>query len=378
MISYILWDESTELFSWGQFTLRWNGLLLFLAFIVGRQILVHIYKKEGKPAKDVDVLTTYLVIAAFIGARLGHVIFYQPQLWAKPLAIFFPFEFNPSFHFTGMTGFSSHGAVFGILFAVWLYSLRKKTGQRYLQVMDSVSILSVWIAIPILIGSFLNSDIQGKPTGSAWGTVFIKPITDGLLKLPCCIMRNPGGKNPLNLAIAKKANDVVDAEKGHYPVALYLFFKQDVSEKTVDEFMLGDVKTYLYDMSKIVVEPGTEPLHYVIFKEPNGDFEVRVRTIGIARYPVQLIESASCLLLFAFIFWYWNTYKLNLTSGRIFGFCMTLFWMLQFAYEFLKEEQDSFLEGIELNTAQTLCIPLMLTGLAVLILSYRKHRAVEV
>ena len=372
MISYILWDESAELFSWGQLTLRWNGLLLILAFLIGRQILITIYKKEGKPTKDVEIQATYLMVAAVLGARLGHVIFYQPQLWSKPLAILFPFEFKPVFHFTGMTGFSSHGAALGILCAIWLYCRRKKPAQPYLPTLDRISILAVWIAVPLLIGSFLNSDIEGKPTNSPFGTVLIRPITSGMMQLPCCIMRNPGGKNLLNQVFAMKDNKEVKKENGHHSIALYLFFKAGITERIVDEFMLGDVKTYLYDMPQVVDEPGTEPLHYVIFTEPNGDYEARVRTIGVARYPVQLFESVSCLMLFVFSFWYWNQYKLNLPPGRISGFCMTLFWSLRFVYEFLKEDQVSFIKGIGLNKAQFLCIPLILIGIIVLTLSYRK------
>jgi len=372
MISYILWDKSAELFSWGQFTMRWNGFLLILAFIIGRVILVHIYKKEGKPTKEVEIQAIYLIIAIFLGARLGHVIFYQPQLWSKPLAVFFPFEFKPAFHFTGMTGFSSYGAALGILCAIWLYSRMKKPGQPYLHLLDRISILSVWIAVPILVGSFLNSEIEGKPTGSSVGTVLIRPITSGILQLPCCIMRNPGGKNPLNQVIAMKDNDVAKKENGHHSIALYLFFKPDITERIVDEFLLGDVKTYLYDMSQVVHEPGDEPLHYVTFKDPNRDYEVKIRTIGVARYPVQLFESVSYLLLFAVLFWYWNKYKLNLPSGRVFGFSMTIFWGLRFAYEYLTENQDSFIKGIGLNKAQILCIPLILIGIVVLIFSYRK------
>src|SRR6267143_2141567 len=132
MISYILWDQSTELFTLGQLTLRWDGLLLILSFIIGRQFLVYIYKKEGKPSNEVELQAIYLIIAVFLGARLGHVIFYQPQLWSRPLTIFFPFEFKPSFHFAGMTGFSSHGATLGILFALWLYSRKKKPRKGFL------------------------------------------------------------------------------------------------------------------------------------------------------------------------------------------------------------------------------------------------------
>ena len=377
MFHYILWDQSGELFSWGQFTMRWSGLLLVIAFIVGRQVLVYIYKKEGKLVKDADLLIVYLVIAVTLGARLGHVIFYQPQLWSKPLTVFLPFSFKPSFHFIGMTGFSSHGAALGILFGVWLYCLRNKPRQSYLHVLDRISMLAVWIAIPFLIGSFLNSEVEGVPTNSAVGAVMIQPVTLGINKLPCCIMRNPGGENPLTQVIAKKNKDVAKREDGHHSIALYLFFKAGIPTEVVDEFMLGDVKTYLFDMSQLIYEPGTLPLHYAVFKEPTGDFEVRVRTIGVARYPVQLFEAVSYLILFMFLFWYWYKYKLTLPSGRIFGFSMIVFWGLRFGYEFLKENKVSFVKDLGLNKAQILSIPMVMIGIAVLVLSHRKTKALE-
>jgi phosphatidylglycerol:prolipoprotein diacylglycerol transferase len=373
MNSYILWDKNAELFSWGAFTLRWDGLLLLVAFIVGKQMLVYIYKKENKPAKEVNHLITYLVIAVFIGSRLGHAIFYQQELWQKPLSILLPIEFKPTFHITGMTGFSSVGGVVGIFIAIWLYSLRKKDGQHFLQLLDRVSILSLWIAALILLGSFLNSKIEGKPTDSAFGTVFINPVTKGILQLPCCIMRNPGGKNPLNKVIAlndkKQASEI---KTGYKSIALYLFFKAGTTQRVVDEFMQGDVKTYLYDMSQLISEPGTKPLNYTIFNEPNGDFEARVGTIGIARYPVQLFESLSSLLLFVFLFWYWNKHKLDLSAGRIAGFCMISFWSIRFMYEFLKEDQSSFIVSIGINKGQALYIPLILIGVVILFISQRR------
>ena len=373
MIGYILWDKSADIFSWNQFTLRWDGLLLIVAFIVGKSILTYIYKKEGKPKTNVDILITYLVVAVFIGARLGHVIFYQPQLWAKPLGIFLPLDFKPSLHLTSLVGFSSHGAVVGILVALWLYSRKKKETHYFLYVLDRVSILTVLIAAFILPGSFLNSEVKGKPTNTAFGTVFTKPITKGILQLPCCIMRNPGGKNPLNKVIATKENkEPARTENGHHSVALYLFFKSGTVGKVVDEFMVGDVKTYLYDKSQLVYESGEEPLHYAIFNEPNGDFEVRVRTIGIARHPVQLYESFSSLLLFAFLFWYWYTDKSTLSSGRLFGVSMIVFWSIRFMFEFLKNDQSSFMVGLGINKGQTLCMPLILIGVVTLFVSQRR------
>src|SRR6188768_1517965 len=104
----IIWSTSPEIFSiWG-FSLRWYGLFFASGFLISQQILYYMYRKEGKPEKDVDTLTIYMVIATVLGARFGHVIFYQPELfWTDPLSIILPFEFSP-FRFTGLQGLASH------------------------------------------------------------------------------------------------------------------------------------------------------------------------------------------------------------------------------------------------------------------------------
>jgi len=110
ILNYIIWNKSPEIYSIGTFALRWYGLFFALGFLISQQILYYIYKKEGKPEKDVDTLTIYMVIATIIGARLGHVIFYQPEIiFENPISIFLPFELNP-FRFTGLQGLASHGA----------------------------------------------------------------------------------------------------------------------------------------------------------------------------------------------------------------------------------------------------------------------------
>ena len=66
MISYIIWNGSPEIFSIGFFSLRYYGLLFALGFLISQQILYYIYKKEGKPEKDVDTLTVYMIIATIM------------------------------------------------------------------------------------------------------------------------------------------------------------------------------------------------------------------------------------------------------------------------------------------------------------------------
>ena len=69
MISYILWDESAELFSLGQFTLRWNGLLLIFAFLAGRQILIYIYNR-GKTMRSMVIGVWVLATVGLATARM--------------------------------------------------------------------------------------------------------------------------------------------------------------------------------------------------------------------------------------------------------------------------------------------------------------------
>src|SRR5258706_7627037 len=138
MLEFIIWNGSPDIFSYGQFALRWYGLLFALGFLLSQQVLYYIFRQEGKPEKDVDTLTIYLIVATILGARLGHVIFYQPEIiWESPLSVFLPFEFSP-FKFTGFQGLASHGGAVAIIIALWLYPRKKKPGQNYFQNLDRI------------------------------------------------------------------------------------------------------------------------------------------------------------------------------------------------------------------------------------------------
>jgi prolipoprotein diacylglyceryl transferase len=372
MIDYIIWNGSPSLFSIGSFALRWYGVLIVIGFLFSRQILFYIFKKEGHPVKDVETLTLFIVISSLLGARLGHVIFFQPELFgSKPLEVLLPFTFQPSFHFVGFQGLSIHGALLGMLLAIWLYCRKRNREQRYLRLLDRIVIIVPVITTFLLAGNFFNSEPIGKPTASAMGTVLTRPVVDGLLKVPCCIMRNPGGKNPLDFISVKKDKGPKVDSTGRSPILMYLFFKPGATEQIVNEFLLGDVKTYLFDRSEYVYESGTEPIHYTIFVEKDI-YIARIKTIGIARHSVQLYESFFCLALFAFLFWFWKKHNINMPDGRISGFFFTGFLSLHVAFDSLKVNQASFLDGIGLSKGQVLSLPFILGGILILVLSYRK------
>lgn len=370
LLSYIIWNGSPEIFTAGSFELRWYGLLFALGFLISQQILYYIYRKEGKPESDVDTLTIYMVVATIVGARLGHVIFYQPEIiWEEPLSIFLPFEFNP-FKFTGLQGLASHGGAIGILTAIWLYSRKKKPGQNYFQVVDRIVILVALTGALIRLGNFFNSEIIGLPTDSAVGVVFANPLPEALEE-----RYDPQGIIE-TVEFRKNGETTEDREVGRVPVSVYLFFKNGVKEqeaRSMVEFTVNDLlSNRLYEF----FDEGAKPLDYEMTAQQDGAVAARVNTLAIARHPAQLYESISCVLLFILLFAIWRHYKEHLPTGRLFGIFLIVCFGLRFIYEYLKENQVSFEDELPLNMGQILSIPLVIAGVIVLAYSYKK-RAVQ-
>src|SRR5687768_9773047 len=219
ILNYIIWNGSPEIFSYGSFSLRWYGLFFALGFLISQQFMYYFYKQEGKPEKDVDTLTIYMVIATIIGARLGHVIFYQPEIITEnPLSIFLPFEFSP-FRFTGLQGLASHGATIGILTAIWIYSRKKKPGQTFLQVVDRIVIVVALTGALIRLGNYFNSEIIGLPTDKPWGVVFTSKFTDAVTS------KRFDTDGIVESVVIKPNDSIPQGADGRIPLNIYLFFK---------------------------------------------------------------------------------------------------------------------------------------------------------
>lgn len=368
ILNYIIWNGSPEIFTAGSFELRWYGLFFALGFLISQQILYYMYRKEGKPESDVDTLTIYMVVATIVGARLGHVIFYQPEIiWEEPWSIFLPFEFSP-FRFTGLQGLASHGGAIGILFALWLYSRKKKPGQNYLQVLDRIVILVALTGALIRLGNFFNSEIIGLPTEAPVGVVFANPLTETLENQRF----DPQG---IVESVAYRKNDSLpEGSNGRVPIAIYIFFKKGAQEQEARTLIEFTVKDLLANRLNEFFDEGSGPLNYEMTTQPEGGLAARINTFGIARHPAQLYESISSLLLFIFLFLGWQRYKERLPAGRIFGIFLIVLFGLRFLYEFLKENQVSFEDQLPLNMGQILSIPLVLAGIFVLVHSYRSKK----
>ena len=94
------------------------------------------------------------------------------------------------------------------------------------------------------------------------------------------------------------------------------------------------------------------------------------RVDNIPRHPAQLYEAASYLIIFFILFFIYKN-KRVLKPGFLFGLFLTLVFSARFLVEFVKERQASYSSDLILNTGQTLSIPFLLMGIALIIYSMK-------
>ena len=143
LLSYIIWNVDPDIFviPYLDHPVRWYGLSWALGFLLGQQVMYFIYKRDGRTAQEVDTLTIYVIIAAVVGARLGHVLFYDPvEFFNDPIRIFAVWE----------GGLASHGAGIGMFIA--LYFFARKTKIHYLWIVDRLVIITALTGCLIRLG----------------------------------------------------------------------------------------------------------------------------------------------------------------------------------------------------------------------------------
>lgn len=347
LLSYILWDVNPAIFHIGDREIRWYGLLFAMGFLIGQQILIRIYKWEGRSEKDVETLTVYMVIATVVGARLGHVLFYQPDYYFEhPLEILQIWK----------GGLASHGATIGILIAIYLYS-KKATNQSYFYVLDRLVITVALAGCFIRLGNLMNSEIIGLPTNASTAFVFARETQDGI--------KNWFNNELEEVEITKnKTQPEVEGFK-YQGLDINLTFKQGVETKDrIVKEILSNLNGNSYFSENVQVPFNAE---YNI----EGNKAV-IKAKGVPRHPSQLYESISSFLIFILLFALYFRQKEKLPEGRLFSLFVILIFGLRFVYEFYKEDQVAFEEGLFLNMGQILSIPLVIAGLFIFIRSFKK------
>ncbi len=299
----IVWNPS-EGIDLGFFIIRFYSLMFVVAFGLGWYIMKNIYERENESIEKLDSLFIWTVLATLLGARLGHVLFYDWEYFRNHLLeIFLPireningtlFGFISGWEFTGFQGLASHGAAISIIIAMYYYS-NKILKRPLLWILDRVVIAVASGAIFVRLGNFFNSEIVGKETSSIFGIKFVRDYFS--------------------------PNDAVNATQIPNPKEAY----QAIANNPQFSNLLAQVP---------------------------------------ARHPAQLYEAFCYIFVFAILFFlYWKT-EARQKSGLLFGLFLVLLFSVRIVVESVKESQGGFESALGLlSTGQWLSIPFILIGL---------------
>ena len=170
ILQFIVWDVSPEIFTFpdwlpliGDRGVRWYGALFAASFVIGYYIMEKVLKRDNMGIKVLDELSTYMLVATVIGARLGHCLFYEPAYYlANPIEILYVWE----------GGLASHGAAVGIIIALYFFS--RKHHKSLIWTLDRVVIVVALAGFLIRMGNLMNSEIFGHITSLPWGFQFVQ------------------------------------------------------------------------------------------------------------------------------------------------------------------------------------------------------------
>ncbi len=175
IFNVITWNVDPEIFSLGELSIRWYGLLFATAFLSGYLVFTRYLATERLNSEMMDQLLIYIAVGTVLGARLGHCFFYEPEYFLKN-----PVEIIKIWR----GGLASHGAAIGILLSLWLYVRKNKLS--FLWMIDRIVIVVALGGAFIRLGNLFNSEIYGGPTSLPWGIEFVRdklydPITGAVL-----------------------------------------------------------------------------------------------------------------------------------------------------------------------------------------------------
>ena len=145
--------------------IRWYALAYIAAFVIG-YLFIRFMTKGDKAEitlskKQVDDLLTALMLGVILGGRIGYVLFYNLEFFiAHPLEIFALWH----------GGMSFHGGLVGVIIATFLFARKEKLNAW--KILDLLSLIAPVGLFFGRIANFINMEVMGRPTDSAFGVMF--------------------------------------------------------------------------------------------------------------------------------------------------------------------------------------------------------------
>lgn len=172
MLAGIIWTVDSQLID-GLNTPNLYGLLFVSGLIIGYFVIKRMFKQEGIPEDFLDKLLVYVVIATIVGARLGHVFFYDWHYYKDHLS---------EIPMVWEGGLASHGGAIAILIALYLYS--KFVSKRSMWwILDRIVAPIAIAGCFIRLGNLVNHEITGIPTDLPWGFKFMHESPEDMVEI---------------------------------------------------------------------------------------------------------------------------------------------------------------------------------------------------
>lgn len=152
------------LFELGPISVRWYGLLIATAVILGLNVSRWLAKKRGIDPDLMTDLVLWMVIGAIPAARLYYVLFEWQQYAAEPLRALAIWQ----------GGIAIHGALLGGMAAALIFAKLNKVS--FWQLMDLVAPAVILGQAIGRWGNFFNSEAFGRPTNLPWKLYIPKQV----------------------------------------------------------------------------------------------------------------------------------------------------------------------------------------------------------
>lgn len=151
-----------NLIEFGPITIRFYGLMYFVAAMVGGWLLGKEIrrKKIGLSDEDGWNLVMYCLLGGILGARIYYVVFNWSYYGSHPLEI-------PAIWHGGL---AIHGGLVGGVLAGWAFVRRR--GAPFWPLADAAAPIVILGQAFGRFGNFMNGDAHGTPTTLPWGIVF--------------------------------------------------------------------------------------------------------------------------------------------------------------------------------------------------------------
>jgi phosphatidylglycerol:prolipoprotein diacylglycerol transferase len=160
----LVWDVSPIAFSLGEkIDVYWYGIMYALSILLSWKISTNIIKKTDVriAIHDFDAFMLTGIITCIVGARLGHILFFDLDYYLQNTREIFMIRKG---------GLSFHGGVIGLAVTIIWFSRKYRIGFKVF-----ADILSFAGAVGIFLGriaNFINQELYGKVTSVDWAVIF--------------------------------------------------------------------------------------------------------------------------------------------------------------------------------------------------------------